>query len=136
MEMPNSLMTLLFGSSSQPIENDLVQRERCCKFYPSFQTYCYLGVVHYRLGNFDKAIEPLLEALRMEPFEYGQGDNPPYIEAFLAMGYLKVGKIEKAEEFRKRLVEIVSKSQWENDRQVQEILDEVNETFRQFATVL
>ena len=72
----------------------------------------------------------------MEPFEYGQGDNPPYIEAFLAMGYLKVGKIEKAEEFRKRLVEIVSKSQWENDRQVQEILDEVNETFRQFATVL
>ena len=117
------------SATEKEFENELANAKKCCSFYPDYMTYTWLGIVHYRLGNFEQAVVPLTEALRTEPFEYGQTDSPPYIEAFLTLSYHRMGDQQKADEFRSRFLEIVSEPQWENDINVQNIIREVEAAF-------
>jgi WD40 repeat protein len=103
--------------------------KRCCKFFPSFESFTLLGIANYRLGNFPIAVEALEEAMRTEALEYGQPDLRPDIEGYLAMAYYQTGDRELAEELKAKFMAEMQES-WHGDEVAIYIQSQLNELFK------
>ena len=74
--------------------------ETCMKYqatFPSFRTNLIIGIIQIQLGNYDDAIEFLIESDRLEPLNYGYEDQDAAIEGWLALAYMLRGDFSEAE---------------------------------------
>ena len=68
--------------------------------YPSYVLQATEGILQYRLGNIDKAIDILEEAHRMQNVLYGEPDEEPLIEGYLTLAYYKAGNRKLADTYK------------------------------------
>lgn len=114
--------------SEEELERELQRAEKCCSYYPSYRTYANLGIAQFRLGQFTRAIESLEEADRLEPIQYGEPDELPYIEGYLAMALFRTNELERAELMRAEF-EAKWKGYWEADERITSLAQEIEQVF-------
>ncbi|MDE0935259.1 MAG: serine/threonine protein kinase [Mariniblastus sp.] len=76
--------------------------DTCMKYqatFPSFRTNLIIGIIQIQLGNYDDAIEFLIESDRLEPLNYGYDDQDVAIEGWLALAYMLRGDFAEAEKY-------------------------------------
>lgn len=112
----------------EDLKREFKYAEKCCKYFPSYKTFTNLGIAQYRLGKFQEAIENLTEADRLEPIQYGEPDEPPNIEAFLAMSLFQSNRLAKADEFRAEFQSKVDEN-WVGDEKMTALVEEIEDVF-------
>jgi tetratricopeptide (TPR) repeat protein len=86
-----------------------------------------LGVAHYRLGEYAKALPVLGQSQKLNVTE---DDPEPTYLAFLAMARHQLGHKEQAQANLRRLREVMKQPRWANDAQSQAFLREAEELLR------
>jgi WD40 repeat protein len=88
-----------------------------------------LGVAQYRAGNYPEAIATLTRAEQLHAKDNPVGAVPEDL-AFLALAYGKLGQREKAQEYYRRLREVMKDPRHVDNREQQEFLREVEEQLK------
>jgi WD40 repeat protein/serine/threonine protein kinase len=83
-----------------------------------------LGIVHYRLGNYAKALEILTQSEKLNATKEGA---PPADLGFLAMAQHQHGNKEIAKATLARLREVTNQERWAKDAEAQSFLREAEE---------
>jgi WD40 repeat protein len=113
--------------SEETLHEVVKKTEKCCKYYPTFQSFTVLGIAQYKLGEFEEAIASMRESIRLEPIEYGESDVRPDSEGYLTMALLKVGDVDGANAIRKVFDE--KRLYWSEDERVIRLGNEIDELF-------
>lgn len=116
-------------ASAEVFERELANAIRCCTHYPSFRSWTIRSIAEFRLNRYDRAIEALQEARRLEPIQYGEPDVRPLIEGYLAMAAAKAGQPDLAASVRSVFDQKSQNSLWLEDERVQRSITEVAAVF-------
>lgn len=84
------------NASEDELRKLLAEAALCCDYFPGYQVLTIRGVAESRLGMHDQAVLTLKEAARLEVIEYGEPDVRPFIEAYLAVSLVHLGRLEEA----------------------------------------
>jgi hypothetical protein len=132
-DISSALMTEC--ETEEDYQRELEKAELCSSHFPSYVTYYCEGVALYRLGRIEESIQALLEAQRLEPIMYGEPDLPPYIEGYLALAYLKQGRLEESRNAEAVFREKFAAKIWNDSEPIPELLEEI-ESEKSSVTVL
>jgi tetratricopeptide (TPR) repeat protein len=83
-----------------------------------------LGVAHYRVGNYAKALETLEQSEKLNATKDG---SPPSDLAFLAMAHQHLGHKEQAQATLTRLRDLMKQPRWASNAEAQGFLREAEE---------
>lgn len=72
--------------------------EKTCRHYPNHDSLTGLGVLQFKSGLFEEAINTLNEASRVQKVVYGMMDIRPFIEGYLVQALVKTGDLNRARE--------------------------------------
>jgi len=98
-----------------------------------------LGMAHYRVGNYQVAVEKLLEAQQRTQAQFADclwENKHPYVVkapypadlAFLSMAHYQLGHEEQARKALERLQEVMNKPPWASDGEAQALFMEASAT--------
>jgi tetratricopeptide (TPR) repeat protein len=98
--------------------------EAACPLKPN-DRFCLksLGVAHYRVGNYERALETLLRADQIHQ-EKGEGSIVASIPAILALTQQRLGHTQEAQAYLQRLRELMKDPRWAQDVEKQGFLRE------------
>ncbi len=108
----------------------LEQFQEGCERFPRGFFCNTLGVLHYRLANYDKCINWLNKSLEKTPRELGLKGLYPGDLAFLALGHLKLGQHEIALQFRQKFAEAIKNEHFATNEECLQFAKELDEEFQ------
>lgn len=111
------------------LEEQLQLATRCCRTFTTYRSWTIRGICEYRLGRFDEAVTSLKEAQHLEPIEYGEPDERPDIEAFLALAYCKTGQPKLANATRAIFDAKVIAGSWTGETFIVQLITELDQAF-------
>ena len=115
------------------IDQAMEGARECCKFFPSFETFTFLGQTQYLRGQLSEAKVSLEEAHRLQQISYRHPDLHPMIEGLLALVYLKTGDTTAGKKMMKLFQTKYDEGGWNTDKHVKNLQDELVKAHREIT---
>jgi WD40 repeat protein len=112
------------------IERVVANSQKCCRFFPSYKSFTFLGLSQYLEDQLPEAKASLEEAYRLQKLTYRHPDRPPAIEGLLAMVYLRTGEVVAAQKMRQLFEAKYQEENWSQDapmKKLSNMLSQLNQ---------
>ncbi len=119
--------------TAEELDQVMADSRKCCRFFPSFESYSFLGQTLYLRNQISEARVSLEEAHRLQKVSYRHPDRAPLIEGFLALAYLKTGDIDAGEKMLNLFETTYDEYGWSIDPQVKELRNSMIELHQEIT---
>lgn len=115
------------------VEEAMDHARQCCLFFPSFESFTFLGQTQYLRDQLPEAKVSLEEAYRLQKISYRHPDLHPMIEGLLALTYLKTGDIPAGEKMMNLFEAKYNDHGWSDDKQVRKLRNELVDVYQKIT---
>ncbi len=107
------------------LDKVLANARKCCRFFPSYESFTRLGQIQYLRDQLPEAIVSLEEAYRLQNIVYRHPDLAPTIEGYLALAYLKSGDIAASKKMQQLFEAKYNENEWNEDTSTRKLRNQL-----------